>query len=65
MGIYGNATGGFCLPKTFILIDENNNELTGIVVGEEVVFTATTSDIAYGKTAGTADGVVVGTHICE
>lgn len=65
MGIYGNAAGGFCMPKTFVVIDENNNELTGVVVDEEVVFTATVADIAYGKTAAITEGVVVGTHSCE
>lgn len=50
--------------KTFILEDENGNELTGIVVDQEVVFTATLADIVKGKVAGTDDGVVVGTHEC-
>jgi hypothetical protein len=64
VGMYSNAAGGFGMPKTFILIDENGKELTGVVVGEEVVFTATAADIANGKTAGTSDGVVTGTHVC-
>lgn len=64
-GLYGNATGGFGMPKTFVLVDENGNELTGIVVGEEVIFTATASDIVAGKTAATAEGVVTGTHSCD
>lgn len=65
MGIYGNATGGFCMPKTFILTDENGNEVIGIVVGEEVVFTATADDIVKGKIAGTSEGITIGTHVCK
>ena len=65
VGMYSNASGGFGMPKTFVLVDDNNNEYTGVVVGEEVVFTATAADIVEGKTAGTSDGVVVGTHTCE
>lgn len=64
-GMYSNITGGFSTPKTFVLVDKNNNEYTGIVVGEEVIFTATAADILEGKTAGTSEGVVVGTHECE
>lgn len=64
-GLYGNVTGGFGMPKTFVITDESGNELTGIIVGEQVVFTATAADVVAGKTAGTADGVVVGTHECS
>ena len=28
------------MPKTFVLTDSEGNELTGVVVGEETVFTA-------------------------
>jgi hypothetical protein len=65
MGVYGNVVGSFGMPKTFLLVDENGKEFVGVVVGEEVVFTATAADIAEGKVAGTSDGVVVGTHSCE
>lgn len=65
MGIYGNAVGGCGLPNSLVFIDDDGNEYIGFVVGEEVVFTATASDIAKGKIAGTADGVTVGTHTCE
>lgn len=64
-GMYSNVSGGFGMPKSFVLVDEDNNEYTGVVVGEEVVFTATAADIVKGKTAGTSEGVVVGTHECE
>lgn len=65
MKIVGNMVGCYSpIGKTFILEDENGNELTGIVVDQEVVFTATAADIVKGKVAGTDDGVVVGTHEC-
>ena len=65
MKIVGNMVGCYSpIGKTFILEDENGNELTGIVVDQEVVFTATPADIVKGKVAGTDDGVVVGTHEC-
>jgi hypothetical protein len=65
MKIVGNMVGCYSpMGKTFILEDENGNELTGIVVDQEVVFTATASDIVKGKVAGTDDGVVIGTHEC-
>ena len=65
MKIVGNMVGCYSpIGKTFILEDENGNELTGIVVDQEVVFTATASDIVKGKVAGTDDGVVIGTHEC-
>jgi len=65
MKIVGNMVGCYSpIGKTFILEDENGNELTGIVVDQEVVFTATAADIVKGKVAGTEDGVVVGTHEC-
>jgi hypothetical protein len=65
IGVYGNVSGGFGFPKTFILVDKNNNEYTGVVVDEEVLFTATAADIVEGKVAGTSEGVVVGTHECK
>lgn len=65
MKIVGNMVGCYSpMGKTFIIEDENGNEITGIVVDQETVFTATAADIVAGKTAGTEDGVVVGTHEC-
>lgn len=60
--VYGNAVGGITgYGKTFILTDENGNELTGVVTGEEVIFTADpTTDIREGKVAATDIGVVTG-----
>lgn len=66
MSIYGNIVGGSSgFGKTFIIEDADGNTFTGIVVGEEVIFTATAEDIKFGKTAGTEAGVVTGTHVCE
>lgn len=65
MKIIGNMIGCYSpIGKTFIIEDENGNEVTGIVVEQKTVFTATAADITKGKTAGTEDGVVVGTHEC-
>mgnify|MGYP003430264350 FL=1 len=65
MKIVGNMVGCYSpIGKTFIIEDENGNEVTGIVVDQETVFTATAADIVKGKVAGTDDGVVVGTHEC-
>lgn len=64
--IYGNVVGGGSgFGKTFLLEDESGKQLTGIVVDDVVVFTATPDDIKLGKTAGTNSGVVTGTHVCE
>lgn len=64
--IYGNVVGGSSgFGKTFLLEDENGNQLTGIVVDELTIFTATAEDIKLGKVAGTDSGVVTGTHVCE
>lgn len=65
MKIIGNMVGCYSpMGKTFIIVDENNNEITGIVVDQQTVFTAKAEDIVAGKIAGTEDGVVVGTHEC-
>lgn len=62
--IIGNMVGGTAPIKTVKIVDENNNEIIGIVVDQETIFTATAADIIKGKVAGTDDGVVVGTHEC-
>ena len=46
---------------TYILVDEDGNEFPAVLVGDEVVFTATANDIREGTVAATADGVTVGT----
>lgn len=60
--ISGNMVGAYSqIGKTFILTDENGNEITGIVVDQETVFTATDSDVVEGKVYASNDGVSVGT----
>lgn len=48
-GLYGNATGGFCNPQTYILTDGNGKEITGVLVENVTVFDATTDDVRLGK----------------
>ncbi len=62
--IYGNAVMAPAALKTVILTDDNGNEITGVVVGEETVFTANAAtDIREGKVAATSEGVVTGSKI--
>lgn len=62
MSICGNMVGGLIIPKSFVLVDENNVELVGVTVGEETVLTANAStDIREGMVAATEEGVVTGT----
>lgn len=46
---------------TYILVDEQGNEVPAVYVDSELVFTATENDIRKGTTAVTNDGVVEGT----
>jgi hypothetical protein len=62
--IIGNMVGGTAPIKTVKIVDENNNEIIGVVVDQEVIFTATADDIVKGKIAATEEGIVVGTHKC-
>ena len=65
MRITGNMVGCYSpMGKSFIFEDENGNEIVGVVVNQETIMTATSSDILAGKTAGTEEGIVVGTHEC-
>ena len=64
--IYGNLVGGGSSSlKTVLLVDENNNEFMGVVVGEETLLTAQDSDVLEGKIYVGDDGVSTGTHVCE
>ena len=64
--IYGNLVGGITgYGKTFILVDENNNEVAGVVVDQLTLLTASADDITLGKTAAIDSGIVTGTHVCE
>lgn len=46
--------------QTYILIDEDGNEIPAVLVDEEVALTATANDIRQGTTAITDDGVITG-----
>lgn len=59
--ICGNMIGGTAPLKTVKLVDENGNEIIGVIVGSEVVFTAVDSDVRKGKVYASNDGVSVGT----
>ena len=60
--IAGNMVGAYgATGKTFILVDEDGNELTGVVVDKVELFTATDNDVRSGKVYASNDGVSVGT----
>ena len=60
--IYGNMVGGGSAPlKTLILEDESGNTMTGVVVGSEVIFTATDNDVRQGMVYASDNGVSIGT----
>lgn len=62
--IYGSMVGGAAPMKTLILMDEAGNELTGVVVDKEVVFTANAeTDIREGTIAATSEGIVTGRKV--
>lgn len=62
--ISGNMVGGAAPLRTLILEDESGNQLTGVVVSSEVIFTANADeDIREGKIAATDKGVVTGSAI--
>ena len=46
---------------TYILVDENGNEVPAVYVENEAVFTATANDIRIGMVAATESGVTTGT----
>ena len=63
--ICGNLVGGItAYGKTFVLVDEDGNEIVGAVVDEITIFDATAEDIKIGKVAATDSGIVTGTHVC-
>jgi hypothetical protein len=60
--ISGNMVGSYSqLGKTFILTDENGNELTGVVVDQETIFTAGDNDVREGFVYAGDSGVSTGT----
>jgi hypothetical protein len=60
--IIGNMVGSYSsMGKTFIIEDEDGNELVGVVVDSEVIFTAVDSDVRKGKVYASDEGVSIGT----
>lgn len=59
-GLYGNATGGFGNPKTYILTDNNGKEITGVLVDNVTVFDATPEDVRVDKVFASDEGVQTG-----
>lgn len=61
MSIVGNMTGCYSpIGKTFIIADENGNEITGVVVDQERIFTATDNDVREGMVYASDSGVSTG-----
>ena len=61
-GLYGNAVMAPAALKTVIIEDTDGNELTGVVTGEEVVFTATDKQVADGFVYAGDNGVSTGSR---
>lgn len=60
--ISGNMVGSYSqMGKTFILVDEDGNEITGVVVDQETVFTAGDNDVRAGMVYASDGGVSTGT----
>lgn len=60
--IYGSMVGAYSqLGKTFVFVDESGAELSGVIVDQEVLFTATDEDVVVGKTYASDHGASVGT----
>ena len=64
MSISGNLVGSYSqIGKTLMLVDENGNEITGIVVDQEVIFDATDNDVRLGSVYAGDSGVSIGTKV--
>lgn len=59
--ISGNMVGGATPLRTLILEDENGSQIAGVVVGKEVIFTATDNDVRRGLVYAGDSGVSTGT----
>lgn len=61
--ISGNMVGMYSsMGKTFIFEDEDGNELTGVITGNETIFNATPADVRFNKTFANDEGMQVGTQ---
>ena len=61
MGLYGNPSGGFGMPKMIEIVDGAGNTLIGTVTDSEVNLDATREDVKIGKTFAANDGIQEGT----
>ena len=59
--ICGNSCGNKSPIKTLTIVDNGNNELTGVVVDSQVIFTATDNDVREGIVYAGDCGVSTGT----
>ena len=60
--ICGNMVGSYSqIGKTFIIVDEDGEELAGVIVDQQVVFNATDDDVVEGKIYASDSGVSIGT----
>jgi hypothetical protein len=59
--IAGNMVGGSLPMKTVMFEDADGNQIMGVVVGSEVMLTATDADVRKGKVYVSDNGVSVGT----
>ena len=70
--ISGNMVGMYStIGKTLVLTDDSGNEVIGVIVDQEVIFTAGDNDVRQGKIYASDEGVSTGTkeipayHISE
>lgn len=61
--ISGNMIGGTAPIKTVKIVDEDGAEILGVVVDQEVVFTATDNDVREGMVYASDGGVSTGSKI--
>ena len=60
--ISGNMVGSYSqMGKTLILLDENGNEIAGVIVDQETVFTAGDNDVRENMVYAGDSGVSIGT----
>ena len=60
--INGRPVGGGAPLKTLTFVDENGQELLGVVVGKDVLFDATADDVKTGKKFASDMGLDVGVN---
>lgn len=62
--ISGNMIGSYSqIGKTFVFVDEDGNEVAGVVTDNPVIFTATDDDVREGVIYASSDGVSTGTKV--